>query len=440
MPPRQCPTCGYRYGRTAQQCVLDGSALVAADDPLRGVLLNGRYRLGEELGAGAMGVVYEALDARTGDTVAVKVPDATSLRGPLRERFLREGRVGLAVRHPHVVATLDVGCDRDTHYLVMERLHGESLGDALTRGPLPVEHARGYARQIADALAALHQRGVVHRDLKPSNVFLVARDAPDRCVRVLDLGIAHVADEDPLTLSHAVMGTARAMSPEQCRGRPATAASDLYALGTVLFEMLTGRPVFEGPDLAVRRAHHALPPPRVRDLRPDAPAELDALVDALLAKDPALRPPDAARVRDALDALRDDPQGTVAVAAFTAPVTYPVNLPAPLDPERVALARTHLDAVCLRWQALAPTLDALAKLHALDVALAAHTRALADARDDEARRRAELSLAETSDARRIIADALTHAGTTADALRPHLDAALADARALADAIGSLRGR
>lgn len=440
MSRRVCPSCGFRYGREATRCALDGSALEALADPLRARLLGGRYRVGDELGAGAMGTVYEGVDERTGSPVAIKVPDAEALSDEvLRERFVREGRVGMALRHPHVASTLDVGCDQGAHYLVMERLYGETLAARVARGALPIATATSFARQLADALDALHARGVVHRDVKPSNVFLDAREEPSRCVKLLDLGVARAEREDALTASRAVLGSSRTMSPEQARGERATAASDLYSLGAVLFEMLTGAPVFRGNDVALRRAHFGVAPPRVRALRGDASDDLDELVDVLLAKSPAQRPVSAAHVRERLDALAAEaPDDATRMAPSTA--RGPAGLDVAVDPARVAEAHAALGAIITRWNALAPALDALARLRASEVELRRLTVALAQmpfAEGSEERRRAELAVALADEERHAITRALGSAEVSRERLCAGLDGALREAEELALALRRL---
>ncbi len=440
MARKLCPSCGYRYGRAAARCAIDGSALVALDDPLRGRLLAGRYRVGAELGAGAMATVYDGVDERTGAPVAIKVPDPETLADPaLAQRFLREGRVGLAVRHPRVAATLDVGLDRDVHFLVMERLDGETLAARVSRGPLSVAEAVSYARQLADALAALHAQGVVHRDVKPSNVFLVAGSGPSERVRLLDLGVAHAAHEDALTASRAVLGTSRTMAPEQARGERATAASDLYALGAVLFEMLTGAPVFRGNDLAIRRAHLATPAPRVRSLRPDAPDDLDELVDVMLAKDPSRRPPSAAHVRERLDAFARHDDGATRLAGAHAPVVGDAP-EVSLDPRLVADCHRALDALARGWSARSPALDGAARVRALEAEMRRLTLALVQLSADDAAgaRRTELAMALCDDERQTLAASLRSGDVTAAALAPHLDAALDEAERVVAALRALR--
>jgi len=425
-----CPSCGSRYGRRSARCPLDDSALVPLPDPLVGRALAGRYRVTAPLGAGAMAVVYDAVDVRDGARVAVKVPDPEVRDdASLRERFLREGSVGRSVRHPRVAATLDAGEDGDILFLVMERLDGETLAARLTRGALPVADVVACGAQLADALDALHARGVVHRDLKPSNVFLVgAADAP-LDARVLDLGVARLPDGHPLTVAGAAVGTARTMSPEQVRGASVTPASDLYALGAVLYECLTGAPLFRGNDLAVRRAHLYTEAPRVRALRPEAPEALDALVGSLVAKDPAARPASAAVVRGLLLRMAEAPDAATQFARASHLRARFEDDPR-ADPAAVAEARRALDALNEHLATLLPALDRVA--HA--TALAAEHHAGASERD----------LAALDDARRDALDGLRRDGVTREALRAHLaharDNALALARSLDAALASVGDR
>jgi serine/threonine protein kinase len=421
-----CPACGSRYGRRSTRCALDNTALVALPDPLVGRVLAGRYRIVGTLGAGAMAVVYDAVDGRDGARVAVKVFDPMVRDDDgLRERFLRECAVGRSVRHPRVAATLDAGDDGAVTFLVMQRLDGETLAARLARGPLRVSDAVACGAQLADALTALHGIGVVHRDLKPSNVFLVGDVREPIDARVLDLGVARVPDDHPLTVAGAIVGTARTMSPEQVRALPATPASDLYSLGAVLHECLTGAALFRGNDLTVRRAHLAAEPPRVRSLRPDVPVALDALLDGLLAKDPARRPPSAVVVRSLLLKLAEDP--SAATEHVHASSLRAVVAPDPhVDAAAFGEAHHTLDALVAHWSTLSPV---LARVAALDVSSPEGA--------------SEAELAARDDARRSALDALRRDGVTRDALRAHVaharETAATVARALGELLASLDG-
>jgi serine/threonine protein kinase len=291
-----CPACGARYERGEARCGVDGCALVPFVDRRMGAVLGGRYRVTTEIGAGGMGVVYGADDLRGGGGVAVKVLDEVWAGDrTVRERFLREMRAGMRLRHPHIVTVLDAGDGPAGTYLVMERLYGQSLSTRLLDGPMSELEALEVVRQCAEALAAVHPEGVVHRDIKPGNLFLV-RGGRTVDVRVLDFGLALLVDEAPLTHAGFVLGTPRYMAPEQVRGRTCAGTADLYSLGVVLFEMLVGRPPFAGDEQQLMLQHAAVPPPRVIDLRPDVSPEVDALVAALLQKSPSARPDSALRV------------------------------------------------------------------------------------------------------------------------------------------------
>ena len=187
----------------------------------------GPYRIEGMLGAGGMGTVYRATDTRLGRPVALKIAAAQ-----YSERFRREAKAISALNHPHICTLYDVG----PNYLVMELLEGSTLSDEIKDGPLAPETAARYGAQIASALAEAHARGVVHRDLKPGNIMITRHG-----VKVLDFGLAKVATEPGLTMTNIIMGTPAYMAPEQTEGREADAPADLFALGLVLYKMLTGR-------------------------------------------------------------------------------------------------------------------------------------------------------------------------------------------------------
>jgi serine/threonine protein kinase len=203
-------------------------------------VLVGRYALGAMLGAGGMAQVYRARDRVLRRTVAVKVLSPPYDQDPeLVARFGREARAAAALSHPNIVAIYDSGADGDLHYLVMEHMEGETLAALLRReGPLAPGRAALVAHQVCQALAAAHARGLVHRDVKPGNLLLSSAGL----VKVTDFGIAKAMATPTLTGDGTLLGTAAYLSPEQAQGRPVDARSDLYALGCMLHELLTGTP------------------------------------------------------------------------------------------------------------------------------------------------------------------------------------------------------
>jgi serine/threonine-protein kinase len=269
-----------------------------------GQILGDRYQLQVLLGRGGMASVWRAVDLRLDRQVAVKILDSAGRADPVAlERLHREARTVARLAHPNIVAVHDFSADNDTAYLVMELVEGGSLADLLTQGPVPVGQAVMIAAQTCDALAAAHTAGIVHRDIKPANLLLTAGGG----LKVCDFGIARLAHASTgATLTHAgtVVGTSGYMAPEQAAGDPTGPRTDLYAMGCVLYAMLTGAPPFVGETpIAVLQQHLNQPPRPLRSHRGDIPPELDRLVGELLAKNPADRPADAATVRARLEQL-----------------------------------------------------------------------------------------------------------------------------------------
>ncbi|MBV9026685.1 MAG: protein kinase [Streptomycetaceae bacterium] len=270
---------------------------------MRGSTLAGRYRRGDLLGAGGMGEVWRAVDTRLGRPVAVKVI-ARPGDAQLVARLRREARTAAAVNDPHVVALHDTGeahlGGRPVVYLVMELVDGEPLSQIAARGLPAVADVVRWGQQICAGLQAAHAAGVVHRDIKPANVLLTAAGA----VKVCDFGIARDAGAagHTLTGTGTVIGTPSYMSPEQARGQAVDARSDLYSLGCLLYELLTGAPPFPGSGWEVLGQHLGRRPDPVRTRRPQVPAALDELVMDLLEKDPQDRPASADQVARRLGA------------------------------------------------------------------------------------------------------------------------------------------
>ena len=274
-----------------------------------GTLLAGRYRLDAQIGAGGMSLVFRAFDTVLERQVAIKLlhrliaEDDDTL-----ERFRREARAVAQLNHPHVVGVIDAGEDgQGGSFIVLEYIEGETLKERIRRqgttqpAGMPVSEAVAYAIEISRALGAAHLRGIVHRDVKPQNVLIDDEGA----AKVTDFGIALTRDQAGLTADGRVLGTTDYVSPEQALGHPVTGQSDLYSLGIVLFEMLTGDVPFRGENqvaVAMKHVREALPDVQVR--RPEVSSSLAAIVDRATAKDLAVRyPDDAALCADLEDVL-----------------------------------------------------------------------------------------------------------------------------------------
>jgi serine/threonine protein kinase len=279
-----------------------------------GTVIAGRYELQRLLGAGGAGRVYAAIDTRLDRRAAIKLVSADQAESndpASTARFVAEARTGARFAHPNAVTVFDAGSSDGYLYLVTEIVDGANLAQYLdAHGALDLDHAVRVADQILGALAAAHAAGIVHRDVKPSNVLLDTEGNG----KLADFGIAKRLDdvESSLTADGHFVGTPRYASPEQAAGRPATAATDVYAAGVVLFEMLTGGPLYEGDEpVAVAIAHQTAPIPDVRAIRPDVPPALAAIVRKALAKSPSDRYPDAGALRRALSGPVVPPGATV---------------------------------------------------------------------------------------------------------------------------------
>lgn len=299
-------------------------------------VVDDRYTLVRRLGAGGFGTVWEARDTRMRRPVALKIADRE--RNPEdAELLLGEALTAGGLNHPHIVTVHDYGSaviqGQRRMYLVMELVDGDPLDAVLRRGLPPPAQALVWTRQICDALAAAHERGVVHQDVKPANILVRA----DGRAKLVDFGIAHHQAVGPAAAPDTLVGTLAYMAPERFEGAVADPRSDLYAVGCLLTELCTGRPPFTGSGLAeMHRRHVEATPPVLSALRPELPAALDELTARLLAKDLAGRPRTAAEVSARLAAFADPgagrAPGSVGLGARPSSSAEPTLPPAPAKP------------------------------------------------------------------------------------------------------------
>src|SRR3989449_9414245 len=318
-----CPRCGRRFPDNTHLCPDDFMPLRADDtlvdapvDRLIGQVFDGKYRLDERLGGGGMGTVYRATHLLIDRPVAIKVLSQRFVGDETaRQSFRREARAAGHMQHSNAVTVTDFGATGDGYlYIVMELLEGQTLRELLAReGPLDPARAVSIILQASAAVGAAHDGRLIHRDLKPANIFIEQRPNMPAVVKVLDFGVAKFMveeheDEDFNTLTQvgAIIGTPRYMSPEQCSGFGLTPASDVYSLGIILYEMLTGVVPFVADTqlaLAMKQVTEAPKPPR--EIVPAIPVELERVVLHALAKNPAERPADANELRRELHATAE---------------------------------------------------------------------------------------------------------------------------------------
>jgi serine/threonine-protein kinase len=303
---KACPQCHLRYPADAVYCFLDGSGLDETRDPLIGATLAGRYVVEQVIGQGGMATVYRARHKLGDRPCAIKVMNRVLAADPtVRERFRREAKSVKTLAHPNVVEIYDDGeTFEGTPYMVMELLDGQTLAELLLEGAVPLTRAMPLLIQLARGIARAHDLGVVHRDLKPENVFLCRRADGTDLVKILDFGIARSQGDPRLTNAGELFGTPQYMAPERVNSGEAGPSVDLYALGVLFYEVVTGKLPFEASDptsYLVKHMQERPPPPRLLD--PSLPAPLDGLIMQLLEKDPRARPVDAHRVAQDLLSL-----------------------------------------------------------------------------------------------------------------------------------------
>ncbi len=279
-------------------------------------VLGGRYELRGVLGRGGTAEVRDAWDVRLGRPVAVKVLyPSVSAQPDCRRRFAIEARATARLNHPHIVAVCDSGVHHGRHYIVLERLPGQSLADVLARnGPLSVLQVRAIMRDVLSALGAAHRRGVLHRDIKPANILFTASGS----VKIADFGVAKSADT-PQTLTNRIFGTMAYLPAERIAGRPATACDDLYAVGVIGYEALTARRAYPQTNLsALADAISAGYLAPLTTLRPDIDPALAQTIERSMARDPRWRFGSADEMRACLDArVQPSPRAGGVLAAMT---------------------------------------------------------------------------------------------------------------------------
>ncbi|MFO0755604.1 MAG: serine/threonine-protein kinase [Byssovorax sp.] len=340
MPPVYCPSCHRNYhDETHAFCPHDGTALI--DSPptqrtgvrnttQRGAIIGGRHVIEGFIGAGGMARVYLATDTQTKQSVAIKIlhREKAEDRGAC-ERFLREVEVAATLHHPNLIEVLDAGeVAGGVPYLVLELLVGESLGDLLRRvGAIPPAVALPLVRMAAAGLAAAHKAGIIHRDIKPDNLFLIGMPGSATSLKVVDFGMAKLVERN-VTAAGIALGTIEFMAPEQAVADTIDARADIYALGVVLFRMVTGKLPFDSQDDALLVAQQLfVPPPTPSSLRAGLSADLDQVILTMLRKHPDNRYASMTDVIADIDRLLGKEPGPIVGAPIKrAPDVYePVN-------------------------------------------------------------------------------------------------------------------
>ncbi len=305
---KSCPHCKLKYPDDSAACFLCGGGLVELQDPLIGVTIAGRYQIEDVLGQGGMATVYAARHRLVDRPCAVKVMSPQYARNEvIRERFRREAKAAQKLAHPNIIEIFDQGETPDgLVYLVMELLRGETLAGLLEHGKVPLERGLPIMIQISRALARAHDLEVIHRDLKPENIFLARGPNGSDQVKLLDFGIARSMQDSRLTGAGEVFGTPQYMAPERITSIEAGPSADLYSLGVIIYEMVTGTFPFDASDITTYFIKHLKEEPvSPKKHDPSIPSALEKLVMECLAKDAKDRPVDAHRVNADLMAIAD---------------------------------------------------------------------------------------------------------------------------------------
>ncbi len=323
-----CPTCGLQYQDDQDRCFVDNAALEPMADPNIGKTLAGRYLVESPIGVGGMAVVYRARHTLVDRPVAVKIMSQQMARDKsLRERFRREAKNAAALAHPNIIEIYDYGETEDgSPFMVMELLDGAPLSHLIGMGPMDPGRVASLGLQMSKGLARAHDFDVIHRDLKPENIFICNGGPGREIVKLLDFGIARSMHDSRLTNAGEIFGTPQYMAPERITSIDAGPAADLYALGIILFEMLTGRLPFQAEEITGFFIKHMQePPPKPSEIVPQCPRRLEELILRMMAKTPDGRPVDAHQVIKELQALV--PKGGPAVSPISATPSRPIVAP-----------------------------------------------------------------------------------------------------------------
>lgn len=339
---KYCPLCDRRYGDEVAQCEVDGASLRLLGvkrDPYSGKLLKGRYSVQSKIGEGGMGSVYLAEQVSIGRKVALKVLQGNyASDDEFIGRFRREARLAASLNHRNIVTVYDFDqSDDGSLFIAMEYLQGEKLSEVIRKeGPLDISRAVRLGLQIADGLAAAHRAGVIHRDIKPDNVMVVGAPGNED-IKLMDFGIARMMDTGTvgnLTRPGMIMGTPAYMAPEQAEGSEISEQTDLYALGIVLYEMLSGTVPFKAPTpsaVLIKQLQEA--PAPLRKLRREVPAALERIVMRALEKKPQKRPRDMNEILqelqkvDAALVVQDSPKTMMQTMVFKSGARERIKLP-----------------------------------------------------------------------------------------------------------------
>jgi serine/threonine-protein kinase len=348
----KCPQCGQSFSTSVKLCPNDGAVLEHSDPTAShiGEVLDGKYRLDSFLSQGGMGAVYKATHVMLGRTVAVKLinPEYVTSTEAVR-RFQREARAATSLNHPNIVSVYDLGqTPQGTLYIAMEFVDGPSLKSVITSGgPVPPARTTHLLRQVASALAVAHRHSIVHRDLKPQNIMLTRTENGQEVVKLVDFGIAKTFDDSTqLTVSGSTMGTPQYMSPEQASGHVVDGRSDIYSLGVILYEMLSGDVPFNDKSataIIIKQMKEVPQPPSVRNPRVAIAPALEAMTLRCLEKDPAQRFQTADEFAAALDAAATAIPEVDAAMQATIPAVTPAARPPTATPAAAATMKMAAD-------------------------------------------------------------------------------------------------